>query len=69
MKGFWKEYAQKCKEKEAKDYAQGAAKMPSKNFHVENQIDPVTPSQDKQLFSCSPITSRIEVKTRGLENT
>ena len=69
MKGFWREYAQKCKEKQAQNYERGAAKMLSENVHIENQIDPLTPSQDIQLFSCSPITSRTKVKTQGLENT
>ena len=52
MKGFWTEYAQKCKEQnvkyeQAQDYIR-STKMPSENVHVKNLIDESTPSQDNQ---------------------
>ena len=65
MKGFWTAYAQKCKDKRD---ARSTAEMPSEIL-VMNQIDRATPSQEKQDYSCSEITTRIKVKTQGLEIT
>ena len=70
MKGFWTAYAQKCKDKceQDKDNARSAAEMPSE-IHVMNQIDRATPAQDKQDYSCSRITTKIKVKSHGLDIT
>ena len=65
MKGFWTAYAQRCKDKRD---ARSPAEMPSEIL-VRNQTDRADPAQDKQDYSCSEITSRIKVKSRGLETT